>query len=95
MKVLGVTMGILLLLVVVSSTAAMHSSSSAHGPNDLSLGTCCFKFFTQRIPEAHILAIVKTRSNYVKKGFVLMTPRGKFCMSQNEKWAEKAFNSTP
>ncbi|XP_017289703.2 C-C motif chemokine 3 [Kryptolebias marmoratus] len=89
MKTLGVMVGTLLLLFMAYSTTAMP-----HGPNDMTPGTCCFKFFPKRIPEAHILSIVKTHGSCSKKGFVINTPKGKYCVSQTEKWANKAFNES-
>ncbi|KAM4553342.1 uncharacterized protein V3H82_017788 [Fundulus diaphanus] len=89
MKTPCVTVG-LLLLFAVCLCAAMP-----HGPNDLRPGRCCFKFFLGRIPEAHILSIAKTHQSCTKRGFVINTPQGDYCVNLKQQWAIRAFLKTP
>lgn len=43
---------------------------SARGVNEIAPATCCFKFFTGKIPQSQIISIVKTHSRCHEKGFV-------------------------
>ncbi|XP_032443224.1 C-C motif chemokine 3-like [Xiphophorus hellerii] len=88
MKTLAV--GLLLLLCAVYCCNAMPQ-----GPNALKPGKCCFHFFTGRIPVGEIRSIAKTHENCSKRGFVINTPRGDYCVDMNQKWAIKAFLKTP
>ncbi|XP_047242098.1 C-C motif chemokine 4-like [Girardinichthys multiradiatus] len=88
MKTLGATVGLLLLLAVYCCTAMPQ------GPNDLKPGRCCFKFFPGRIPDTHILSIGKTHESCSKRGFVINTPQGDYCVNLNQKWAFRAFLKT-
>uniref|UniRef100_A0A3P9N366 Chemokine interleukin-8-like domain-containing protein n=1 Tax=Poecilia reticulata TaxID=8081 RepID=A0A3P9N366_POERE len=65
------------------------------GPNALKPGKCCFNFFTGRIPVGEIRSIAKTHESCTKRGFVINTPRGDYCVNMNQKWAIKAFLNTP
>ncbi|KAM8751817.1 C-C motif chemokine 4 homolog [Acanthopagrus schlegelii] len=79
------TLGILLLLTV-------YCTAMPHGVNEIAPATCCFKFFTGKIPQSQIISTVKTHSRCHEKGFVVSTARGKeICVSQNLDWARKAF----
>uniref|UniRef100_A0A4W6D051 Chemokine interleukin-8-like domain-containing protein n=1 Tax=Lates calcarifer TaxID=8187 RepID=A0A4W6D051_LATCA len=42
----------------------------AHGPNEMSPASCCFKFFPKRIPKPHIISIIKTHKRCSEKAFV-------------------------
>ncbi|KAL7862730.1 hypothetical protein SRHO_G00117140 [Serrasalmus rhombeus] len=61
----------LVLLTTVSSDATSGSNAHPH--------PCCYSFITFKIPEKEILKIEKTHSDCSKSGFVVTTPRGRFC----------------
>ncbi|XP_061578510.1 C-C motif chemokine 5-like [Cololabis saira] len=84
MKHLSVAVGLLLL--------ALYCTAMPQALNDASPVLCCFKFFSGRIPEAHIKSILQTHDTCLSKGFVINTPKGRLCVSQNTKWAKKAFD---
>uniref|UniRef100_A0A3B3X5B3 Chemokine interleukin-8-like domain-containing protein n=1 Tax=Poecilia mexicana TaxID=48701 RepID=A0A3B3X5B3_9TELE len=65
------------------------------GPNALKPGKCCFNFFTGRIPIGEIRSIAKTHESCTKRGFVINTPRGDYCVNMSQKWAIRAFLKTP
>ncbi|KAL7862725.1 hypothetical protein SRHO_G00117090 [Serrasalmus rhombeus] len=60
----------LVLLMTISSDA---TNALGHPVN------CCFNFVTFKIPDKEILEVVKTDSSCPNKGFVITTPRGKYC----------------
>ncbi|KAL7862726.1 hypothetical protein SRHO_G00117100 [Serrasalmus rhombeus] len=62
----------LVLLMTVSSDAQPHSVDD-HPHN------CCFNFVTFEIPDKEILKVEKIDSRCSNKGFVITTPRGKYC----------------
>ncbi|XP_028287465.1 C-C motif chemokine 14-like [Parambassis ranga] len=88
MKTLSSTLPpLLLLLLIAGSCTAMP-----HSVNEIAPGSCCFTFFTERIPEKQIISITKTHSRCSRKGFVFYTARGKeICVSQTLSWAKEAF----
>uniref|UniRef100_A0A671Y6A8 Chemokine interleukin-8-like domain-containing protein n=1 Tax=Sparus aurata TaxID=8175 RepID=A0A671Y6A8_SPAAU len=72
--------------------SARFSTKVGLGQYKHSPATCCFKFFTGKIPQSQIISIVKTHSRCHEKGFVVSTARGReICVSQNLDWARKAF----
>ncbi|XP_014873095.1 C-C motif chemokine 26-like [Poecilia latipinna] len=83
------TVGLLLLFAVYCCNAMPQ------GPNALKPGKCCFNFFTGRIPIGEIRSIAKTHESCTKRGFVINTPRGDYCVNMSQKWAIKAFLKTP
>nr|XP_046249126.1 C-C motif chemokine 4-like [Scatophagus argus] len=86
MKTLSLAMGTLLLLTVY------YSAAMPHAVNEIGPVSCCFKFFTGRIPQQEIISVVKTHSSCQEKGFVVKTARGKaVCVSHNLNWVQKAF----
>ncbi|KAK2841705.1 hypothetical protein Q5P01_011905 [Channa striata] len=85
MKTLCFTAGLLLLITLYSCTAMPH------GPNAVSPGSCCFRFFNKKIPLPEIISITETHRRCSEKGFVFNTPRGKICVSQSLEWARKVF----
>ncbi|KAF3689236.1 C-C motif chemokine 4 Macrophage inflammatory protein 1-beta [Channa argus] len=86
MRTLCFTGGLLLLITLYSCTAMPH------GPNAVSPGSCCFRFFAQKIPLSEIISITETHSRCSEKGFVFNTPRGKICVRHSLDWAKKVFN---
>ncbi|XP_036424059.1 C-C motif chemokine 14-like [Colossoma macropomum] len=61
----------LVLLMTVSSDAT--DGSNAH-PDP-----CCFSFTTSKISVEEILKFEKTHPDCPKQGYVVTTPRGRFC----------------
>ncbi|XP_031141413.1 C-C motif chemokine 13-like [Sander lucioperca] len=87
MKPLSFSRGLVLLLLTVYSCTAMP-----HALNGIAPGSCCFQFFTGRVPQPQITSIIKTHSRCHEKGFVVSTAIGKdICVSQNLGWAQRAF----
>ncbi|XP_017554309.1 C-C motif chemokine 14-like [Pygocentrus nattereri] len=60
----------LVLLMTISSDA-----TNFLGHPDI----CCFSFVTFKIPDKEILEVVKTHSSCPRKGYVITTPRGRYC----------------
>ncbi|KAL6480753.1 hypothetical protein MHYP_G00117860 [Metynnis hypsauchen] len=61
----------LVLLLIISSDAT--DGIEAHP------FPCCYNFITFKIPDKEILRVEKTHSECPKSGYVITTPRGKFC----------------
>ncbi|KAL6480759.1 hypothetical protein MHYP_G00117920 [Metynnis hypsauchen] len=77
----------LVLLMTVSSDA--QPLAGGHPDN------CCFSFVTFQIPNKEILEVVKTHSSCPKSGYVITTPRGKFCKKElHQKLALRAAATT-
>ncbi|XP_032378368.1 C-C motif chemokine 3-like [Etheostoma spectabile] len=86
MKTLSFTVGLTLLLLTVHPCSAMPVAMDAPV-------SCCFQFFTGRVPQQHIISIIKTHSSCHRKAFVISAANGReICVSQNLPWAEKAFD---
>ncbi|XP_034734588.1 C-C motif chemokine 4-like [Etheostoma cragini] len=86
MKTLSCTVGLTLLLLTVYYCSAMPVAMDAPV-------SCCFKFFTGRVPQQDIISIIKTHSRCRQKAFVISAANGRdICVSQNLPWAEKAFD---
>ncbi|XP_042352681.1 C-C motif chemokine 24-like [Plectropomus leopardus] len=86
MKTLICTVGLLLLLTV-------YCTAMPNAFNEIAPGSCCFEFYTGRMPQKQIISIVKTHSSCQEQGFVVTTAkRGEICVSQNLNWAQRAFN---
>uniref|UniRef100_A0A8C9Z8Z1 Chemokine interleukin-8-like domain-containing protein n=1 Tax=Sander lucioperca TaxID=283035 RepID=A0A8C9Z8Z1_SANLU len=70
----------------------LSSVNDTHALNGIAPGSCCFQFFTGRVPQPQITSIIKTHSRCHEKGFVVSTAIGKdICVSQNLGWAQRAF----
>ncbi|XP_026220362.1 uncharacterized protein LOC113165212 isoform X2 [Anabas testudineus] len=55
--------------------------------------SCCFDFFTLRIPKKFIHNITKTHSSCLTKGFIVLTERGrKICYRHDFKWNLNPYN---
>ncbi|KAG9272037.1 C-C motif chemokine 18-like [Astyanax mexicanus] len=65
----------LVLLIAVSSV------SSIGGSNHPTL--CCFHFVKFKIPLKNILTVEKTNKACPVPGYVVTTPRGKFCKQED------------
>ncbi|KAL7402722.1 hypothetical protein ABVT39_018933 [Epinephelus coioides] len=86
MKALINTVGLLLLLTV-------YCTAMPQALEEMTPGSCCFQFYTGRVPQQQIISVIKTHASCQEKGFVISTARGdEICVSQNLKWAQKAFN---
>ncbi|XP_072519933.1 C-C motif chemokine 14-like [Salminus brasiliensis] len=67
------TLGLVLLMEASSDTT-----------NDLSHPIqCCFNFVNFKIPPKNIIKIEKTDSNCPKSGYVVTTPRARFCKHED------------
>ncbi|KAL7862735.1 hypothetical protein SRHO_G00117190 [Serrasalmus rhombeus] len=60
----------LVLLMTISSDATNFLDQPVH---------CCFSFVTFEIPDKEILRVEKIYSSCPNKGFVITTPRGRYC----------------
>uniref|UniRef100_A0A7N8WV47 C-C motif chemokine 4 homolog n=1 Tax=Mastacembelus armatus TaxID=205130 RepID=A0A7N8WV47_9TELE len=74
------------------STKSSFFFFTAHGLDEMSPGSCCFRFFPKRIPKSHIFSITKTHSRCPEKAFVFNTTKGQICVSQTLDWARNTFN---
>ncbi|XP_054476708.1 C-C motif chemokine 4 homolog [Anoplopoma fimbria] len=84
MRTLTFTVGLLLLLTVYYCAAMPQAVNQP--------GTCCFQFFTGRVPRKQIISVTETHHSCHEKGFVVATAKGKeICVSHNLDWAQKAF----
>ncbi|KAL7862727.1 hypothetical protein SRHO_G00117110 [Serrasalmus rhombeus] len=77
----------LVLLMTVSSDANPHGLEG-HPDN------CCFNFVTFEIPDKEILEAVKIDSRCPNEGFVITTPRGKYCKKNLQENDVRAAAST-
>ncbi|XP_068458985.1 C-C motif chemokine 4 homolog [Clinocottus analis] len=79
----------LLLLVSICCCAAMPRAL-----NQISPGSCCFKFFTGRVPLKQIVSIAETHSSCQERGLVISTAGGKeICVSHHVVWARDTFKN--
>ncbi|KAK9517233.1 hypothetical protein VZT92_025118 [Zoarces viviparus] len=86
MRTLSFTVGLLLLITLY------YCAAMPHALNQISPGSCCFKFFTGRVPRKQIVSVTKTHSSCREKAFVVSTAKGKeICVSQTVDWAQVAF----
>ncbi|XP_026029094.1 C-C motif chemokine 4-like [Astatotilapia calliptera] len=85
MKTLSLTVGLLLVLFII-----YYGDATPHGVKPTP-DLCCFKFYERKIPTKQIKSIKKTHSKCTTPAFVIKTPRGDFCVRQNENWALKEF----
>ncbi|KAI4885232.1 hypothetical protein NFI96_026288 [Prochilodus magdalenae] len=67
---MGLVLGLVLLIVVSSDAGPLVFEHP---------GLCCFKFTTSEIPKTEIKEIVETHHGCPLHGFVVTTPKGKFC----------------
>ncbi|XP_030588137.1 C-C motif chemokine 4-like [Archocentrus centrarchus] len=86
MKTLSITAGLLLVLLAVHCCDASPHAVRAVRPD-----LCCFKFFEKRIPQPHVLSIIRTHSKCSIPAFVIKTPRGPYCVRQTAVWAMREF----
>ncbi|XP_036424060.1 C-C motif chemokine 18-like [Colossoma macropomum] len=56
------------------------SSDAGTGDIDDHPDICCFSFITFKIPDKEILKVKRLHPDCPKQGFVITTPRGRFCM---------------
>ncbi|XP_068578849.1 C-C motif chemokine 3-like [Cebidichthys violaceus] len=85
MRTLSCTAGLLLLITVYYCTAMPHAL------NPISPVSCCFQFFTGRVPRRQIVSVTETHSSCHEKAFVVSTAKGKeICVSRTVVWAQEA-----
>ncbi|KAK1874601.1 C-C motif chemokine 4 like [Dissostichus eleginoides] len=74
------TLILTVLLLAVSCTAMPRAVNAP--------GSCCFRFFTGRVPKPNIISVIKTHSSCHVQGFIT-TAEKEFCVSRNEDWARQ------
>nr|XP_040024275.1 C-C motif chemokine 3-like [Gasterosteus aculeatus aculeatus] len=86
MRTLSCTVG-LLLSVSIYCCIAMPQAVEQMSPV-----SCCFTFFTGRVPDKQIVSVNETHRSCGVKAFVVTTAIGKqFCVGHYVNWAQKAF----
>ncbi|KAL6480755.1 hypothetical protein MHYP_G00117880 [Metynnis hypsauchen] len=70
MRCVCLVLGLVLLMTI--------SSDATNGPN-VHPSPCCYNFITFKIPDKEVLRVEKTHSGCPKPGYVITTPRGRFC----------------
>ncbi|KAL6480754.1 hypothetical protein MHYP_G00117870 [Metynnis hypsauchen] len=75
MSCVCLVLGLVLLMTVSSESYPAVLGGFPH--------PCCFNFITFKIPDKEILRVEKTHDACPKSGYVITTPRGKFC---KKKW---------
>ncbi|KAL6480745.1 hypothetical protein MHYP_G00117780 [Metynnis hypsauchen] len=70
MSCVCLVLGLVLLMTISSDASAL---AVGHPDN------CCFSFVTFKIPDTEILEVVKTHPSCPKSGYVITTPRGRYC----------------
>ncbi|XP_036424062.1 C-C motif chemokine 14-like [Colossoma macropomum] len=71
MSCVCLVLGLVLLMTV--------SSDAGTGGTDGHPDNCCFSFVTFKIPDEEILKVERSHPDCPKKGFVITTPRSRFC----------------
>uniref|UniRef100_A0AAQ4QTJ6 Chemokine interleukin-8-like domain-containing protein n=1 Tax=Gasterosteus aculeatus aculeatus TaxID=481459 RepID=A0AAQ4QTJ6_GASAC len=67
-------------------------SLSTQAVEQMSPVSCCFTFFTGRVPDKQIVSVNETHRSCGVKAFVVTTAIGKqFCVGHYVNWAQKAF----
>uniref|UniRef100_A0AAQ4PUZ9 Chemokine interleukin-8-like domain-containing protein n=1 Tax=Gasterosteus aculeatus aculeatus TaxID=481459 RepID=A0AAQ4PUZ9_GASAC len=64
----------------------------SQGVKQMSPVSCCFEFFTGRVPSKQIVSVMETHSSCGAKAFVVTTAkRRKICVGHYVNWAQEAF----
>ncbi|KAL7402721.1 hypothetical protein ABVT39_018933 [Epinephelus coioides] len=69
MKALINTVGLLLLLTV-------YCTAMPQALEEMTPGSCCFQFYTGRVPQQQIISVIKTHASCQEKGFDQHCQRG-------------------
>ncbi|XP_077938333.1 C-C motif chemokine 3 [Gasterosteus aculeatus] len=86
MRTLSCTVG-LLLSVSIYCCIAMPQAVEQMSPV-----SCCFEYFTGRVPSKQIVSVMETHSSCGAKAFVVTTAkRRKICVGHYVNWAQEAF----